>query len=307
MRHQLLLAIALAACAAESPSPSTTSTIEQRLDPCDDDQCPQDDLPSCEYCDETSTCHFECRDERTGDHTTCADAGYCQSCDVCGPDVSCSEQCMEDDGRVTTCATQKAQCQKWDVYCAFPAIFEAGITNSHEGRLNGPESFMYFRGAGGVKTGNYPTMLGGRTFDPNSAWASNFRGPAHVSGTRPQWEWTGPSTNFHRYPFIYGSGGRCRAVPANAPIPVLPDHTELVYEDDECWGFVCNPDDYVGKFTMQRSRCTADVFDRGQMSGWSPIHYATGASGSIRHVRYELWCYSCLDSPTQNCGTGVVW
>jgi hypothetical protein len=96
-------------------------------------------------------------------------------------------------------------------------------------------------------------------------------------------------------------------VPANAPIPGLPDHTELVYEDDECWGPFCNPDDYVGQFTMQRSRCTADVFGRGMQSGWSPIHYATGVAGSIGTVRYELWCYSCLDSPAPYCGTGVVW
>jgi hypothetical protein len=78
--------------------------------------------------------------------------------------------------------------------------------------------------------------------------------------------------------------------------------TEYVYEGYECLLVVCNPDDYVGGFRIDRRRCETNVWSRGYATGWTHI-YSAIVWDDIYSVRYKLWYFAC--SNTTSCASGV--
>jgi len=90
-------------------------------------------------------------------------------------------------------------------------------------------------------------------------------------------------------------------------VPTLTRKRQTVYEDDECFGFVCNPDDLVGHFEIDRSICNAQVFGAGQSQGWTTRRISAAVDGSIASVGYQLYCYSCQNTADPYCGAGIVY
>jgi hypothetical protein len=180
---------------------------------------------------------------------------------------------------------------------------------------------MYFASAPNPKSGSVPAKIGGETMVTDT-WAANFRGPIPVTGqtAKTQWEWDndayfGMSASFGPWGTPYAYGRECASVPRGktiAPIPKLTLKTETVYEDDECldeWsgipgtGGICNPDDLVGHFWIDRSACNAQVFNLGQAQGWT-LQATAPSDGSISLLRYRMYCYSCKNAWSRNCTTG---
>ncbi|MGE0398805.1 MAG: hypothetical protein AB7T06_19005 [Kofleriaceae bacterium] len=251
----------------------------------------------------STDCSLACRRD-DGTATTCGDEKACQTCArACSATASCGASCL-DDSMVTTCE-ELGECQRWDTYCAYPVIASAGVSDTHEFGFPTPwgwdsTAYMYFESAGYPKSGTYPGELGGVTFDPSDAWASNFRGSKEITGetSRTQWEWTGGGLHGGFYPYVYGK--TCEPVPTGSHRPTLTVKHDEIWEDDECFMGLCNPDDFVGSFDMAREFCATDVFARGETSGWSEVHSATTA-GSLTELMYRLWCYSCIDTPGRTC------
>ena len=77
-----------------------------------------------------------------------------------------------------------------------------------------------------------------------------------------------------------------------------------MYEDDECWNGICNPDDYVGSFTIDRGVCNAEVFASGGTAAWTTEHQAT-RTGDVSRVDYRLWCSACKNVGSPYCSSGV--
>jgi hypothetical protein len=142
-------------------------------------------------------------------------------------------------------------------------------------------------------------------------WASNFRGPHRVDGgsALTQWEWSQDVTDASPYyedvdwgpsgtPYLYGQA--CYKVTVGAARPNMGYKRETVYEHDE-YG---NPDDYVGGFMIDRTKCETDVWSKGYPTGWTAEHFGE-AWGSLASfdVGYKLWCYSCQN--TTSCTTGI--
>jgi hypothetical protein len=182
--------------------------------------------------------------------------------------------------------------QIYDWYCAYPEVIGSNIANYHESTVTGPEAYMYMTGYGGAKKGNTVDYLG--TGDPNllgapstarinydnNVWGSNFQGGKRIVGesARPQWEWgdvtsNGGAYSGRRYPLTVAR--ICQAYPPGSTDLSLGSTTISVYEDDECvwtpFGDICNPDDYVGFFTVDRDSCLDEVFDAGYHQGWTTL------------------------------------
>jgi hypothetical protein len=283
-------------------------------------------LPLCSStCTNVSDCSKPC-EGADGSPTTCGGANKCKSClYACTSSAACSTTCKSGTS-ITSCGNY-GTCKKYDVYCAYPVLTEAAIWDNNElgNGLGGPftDAYMYFASSSTApKSGNYPSEIGGKHFDPTMAWASNFRGPEAITGesSRTQWEWYdgapggydaeyfSPGPGFSAgAPYIYGK--ECRAVTAGSAAPTLTAKSEHVYEDDECLdlglGEVCNADDWVGQFTIDRGYCNSEVFGDGQNNQWTEEH-AAQVTSDLRYVRYKLWCYSCKSSWTNSCSNGTV-
>lgn len=180
-------------------------------------------------------------------------------------------------------------------YTSYPLISESGITDIHEGSLNGPEGFAYFKSAPTEKTGNLPVCLGGETGWDTDVWASNFQGPIPLSeeSARIQWEWTAdgsPQISVRDYPAIYGNVTTTR-------LSDLESRAYDIYEHDE--GGLLNPwsgNDYIGTITLDHGYCKSEVFDLGLTSGWTSVFEQTregkpSASRDVEYVRYRLFCF----------------
>jgi hypothetical protein len=267
-------------------------------------------LPLCSStCNYASDCAKAC-ESNDGTQTTCGGVKVCRSCsNACTATASCSTTC-KNGSSITTCGGY-GTCQKYDVYCAYPVITAARISDNNESGTGGAVAYMYFGSATSPKTANFPSVIGGYNYTTISAWASNFRGPYPVNGesARTQWEWYdsapgGLAVDFgdKGTPYIYGK--ECRAVSAGSPIPNLTTKTENIYEDDECFWGICNPDDYVGSFTMNRAFCNSEVFASGLTEKWSTGHSAT-VTGDVSLVNYKLWCSACLDATSPYCSKGL--
>ena len=297
-----LFVLALSGCLEESVS---TAQQYEKCDDCEGDGGGGDGLDEAcaTACTATADCNRTCR-LADGSSTTCGAEKECQTCEsACSPEAACGASCL-DDGNVTTCESLDDKCMRYDTYCAYPIISGSELSDIHEGRING-DAYMYFASASGSKSGDYPQEIGGEPFDPTSAWASNFRGTLPIDGesARTQFEWPKPMQIGSFYPYKYGQ--TCVSVPTGSPRPTLPVKYDAIREDDECaWGF-CNEDDFVGSFHMAREYCTLDVFAAGRATGWSEFYEATTA-GSLKSLAYRMWCYSCVDTPTQACSEGVV-
>lgn len=266
-------------------------------------------LPSCGMaCTVNSDCGTSCK--ANGQETTCGAYGVCRSCAAaCDASASCYTSCR-NHGAVTTCGGY-GSCKRYDVYCGYPVITRSTVSDNNESGTGGAIAYMYFGSARYPKTDTYPSFIGGNTYDPAIAWASNFRGPLQVTGesSRPQWEFFdsapgGLSVSFGAAgtPYLYGK--QCISVTAGYPAPILTAKQESVYEDDECWGPICNPDDHVGSFTVDRAACNAEVFNLGSSTGWTSTQSA-GVTGDVSLVTYKLWCYSCKNVDSPYCSTGV--
>lgn len=309
--NHFLVSIAMAStvvgCSAEVDHSAAETVHEPAI--CLD--CPggeEEGETSCSsVCSASSACHTFCT-ASDGAESTCGAHGVCGTCtSLCSTNAPCSTGCKVGSS-VTSCGGY-GLCRKHDVYCAYPVITSAEIWDNHESGAGGAYAYMYF-GSALPKSDTFPSRIGGFSYDPNSAWASNFRGPGQILGesARPQWEWydSAPgglsvSFNLHGTPYIYGR--TCLPVLAGAPMPALGVKHESVYEDDECFGPICNSDDCVGSFQIDRSGCNS-IFDQGAQTGWTMPRGAI-VGGDIRYLNYRLWCYSCKNSESTSCTTGV--
>lgn len=317
------IVLPLVACAADPPSfeqgaaddgvsvdldvaPQATCTT------CGDPTAPSDPTPRCsDACTSTALCGTTCIGSNSR-KITCGEYGKCQSCaSACTATSACSTVCMS--GSTKSSCLGYGTCQKYDAYCAYPVITDAAVSNNNESGLGGAQAYMYFGSSGYYpKSGTFASQIGGYAYDPTVAWASNFRGPVQVGGesSRVQWEWDdsirgGLSVSWGSKgtPYLYGR--QCWRVPAGGSIPTLTTKAEKVYEDDECFFGICNPDDYVGSFTIDRGACNAEIFGRGLAHGWSSVH-AASVTGDVSRVSYKLWCYSCKNTANGRCTDGVV-
>jgi hypothetical protein len=205
--------------------------------------------------------------------------------------------------------------QTYDWYCAYPEVIGSNIANYHESIATGPLAYMYMTGYGGAKKGNTvdylgtggPNLLGvpstERISYDNNVWGSNFQGSKRLVGesARPQWEWgdvtsNGGAYSGRRYPLTVAY--ICHVYPPGSTDLSLESNTISVYEDDECVSIFCNPDDYVGFFTIDRNSCLNEVFDAGYLRGWTTLQ-SDEVGGDINYVWYRNWCYTCLNAP--NC------
>lgn len=306
----------LVGCTVDREDPEPTSTVESEL--CND--CGPI-LPKCSsVCSTTADCDSPCR-LIDGSESSCFGYGTCQTCSsTCSATADCNESCKLN-GAMTTCGAQNS-CQKYDVYCAYPAITYAEVSSTHESYSD--FAYMYFASASHPKSGSVPRMMGNRETSTTDTWASNFRGPFPVTGEnrRTQWEWDNDAAygmqarfGFKAAPYAYGR--ECLSVPRGKalapPVPRLTIKSETVYEDDECLDEatgiggtgICNPDDLVGHFWMDRSACNDQVFAQGQASGWTTGKSAT-TDGSLSKVSYELYCYSCKNAWSPSCSAGIL-
>jgi hypothetical protein len=269
-------------------------------------------VPTCAYaCGASADCNTACK-TNPETQTTCGALGFCRTCaNFCSPAIACANSCKLPDRSITSCGSY-GSCKKYDTYCAYPVITAAAVSDIHENFVGGDVAYMYFGSAYATKKDTFPASIGGYSYDPASAWASNFRGPYRVTGesSRPQWEWYDNAPGGHAVdfgargtPYVYGK--ECRSVVAGAAIPALTTKEEAVWEDDECVAGWCNGDDEVGSFRIDRSRCGADVFSRGSVSGWSQVHSAV-VGGDVSRVSYKLFCYSCKNAwDAYSCAAGA--
>lgn len=325
MRRRLaaVFVLPLVACAADPPASEPEAlddavTVDGDVAPaatcttCGDPKAPSDPSPRCsDACTSSSYCATSCIGSFNR-KITCGEYGRCQSCaSACTATASCATTCME--GTTRSSCLGYGTCQKYDAYCAYPVITSAAVSDNNESGAGGAQAYMYFASSGYYpKSGTFASAIGGYAYDPGIAWASNFRGPAQVGGesSRVQWEWDdsirgGLSVTWGSAgaPYLYGR--QCWRVPAGSSIPKMTTKTEKVYEDDECFFGFCNPDDYVGSFTIDRGVCNTEIFGRGIAHGWSSTR-AASVTGDISQVGYKLWCYSCKSTPTGRCSDGVV-
>jgi hypothetical protein len=323
MKHRgivILFMGMVAACQVDASDPGIDSFEQAEI--CDD--CPGDGGggggldPWCsEACTSAADCDQTCR-RPNGVVTTCGALSTptqrtCRTCvAACSSTGSCYETCRSTSGAITTCGVIN-QCRKYDVYCAYPTLTDQVVSDINESGAGGPFAYMYFGSAAPqTKSGDVPSQLGGHPYTPSSFWASNFRGPHQMYGesARYQWEWyddppSGKSMSWGDYgtPFKYGQ--QCISVTKNSAAPALTVKTEAVYEDDECIGPICNPDDFVGSFTIDRANCNHQVFGSGALTGWTSELAAT-VNNDLATVNYRLWCYSCKDAWSPSCTAGVV-
>lgn len=191
-------------------------------------------------------------------------------------------------------------CSDSTTYSSYPLITSSAIWDAHESSLNGPKGFLYFASAGSEKTGNLPASLGGLSGWATNVWASNFQGPISESNTRMQWEWTADGwlqVSTRSYPALF-----CQQSASTPGGLTLATYT--IKEDDDA----LNPDDYVGKFQVDHSRCKADVFDQGIENGWTWI-YTSNRIDDINDVSYKLYCQTqrqCIAETTCPDGTTLL-
>jgi hypothetical protein len=251
--------------------------------------------------------------------TTCGDdtgegTETIKACSACTYSDACSLQCTTSTGALSSCGAVN-HCQKYDVYCAYPTLTDVAVYDINETGAGGTYAYMYFGSSSpyGNKSGTFARSLGGQYFQNTSAWASNFRGPKQIYGETERYQWEffdsyeqGMEKSFGAYgtPYLYGR--QCVSVKRLAPVPTLSAKTEQVYEDDECFFGICNPDDFVGSFTIDRSVCNREVFATGARTGWSTKQSAP-VTNDLRTVNYRLWCYSCLNSQSTTCSEGVTY
>jgi hypothetical protein len=195
-------------------------------------------------------------------------------------------------------------CYDSATYSSYPLITGAAIWDAHESSFDGPKGFLYFVHASSEKTGNLPASLGGLSGWDTDVWASNFQGPYREEKDRMQWEWTADGsieTCYRHYPAVF-----CQQS-ASTPSGFYAQ-TYAVREDDD-WG---NPDDSVGGFEIDHTRCKTDVFDQGIDNGWSS-EYSSTRMGDINNVNYKLFCEThrrctatapCADSSAVVCTAG---
>lgn len=170
-------------------------------------------------------------------------------------------------------------------YCAVPVIRGLRIRDDHENAVGGHTSYFYFEEAGNAKSGDLFPQVGDERFDTN-AWASNLQGNLAVAGGRAQWEfYAGDGFDQYThgwssraYPVVYRN-----CVSARSGLGWRYQH---VKEDDE-WGL----NDHVGYVVFDTGRCNGEVFDRGQVEGWTGEVLTIGTS-DIAEVVYRLWCYA---------------
>jgi len=301
--------------------PREVETAETETYLCSTSSCDGPVLPRCSStCSASADCDTPCR-LPDGSSTSCGDQGSCRSCgSTCSASADCYESCKGTNGAITSCGALNT-CQKYDVYCAYPTITSAAVSSTHES--SSVEAYMYYASASNPKSGQVPVKIGGEWTDTNDAWAANFRGPIRVTGAtaKTQWEWDnddyyGMATSFRFVGAPYTYGRECIGVPrGKSTVPTIPRLTtkaETVYEDDECLdefsgvpgtGAICNPDDLVGHFWIDRSACTTQVFNAGQAQGWTTQTTAI-SDGSVAKVKYKMYCYSCKGSWSADCSTG---
>lgn len=306
-----LVALGCGAPADESGEPEADpEQVETAEDGLCSGDCPVPATPTCaDTCNYASDCSKPCEGS-DGAQTTCGGVKICRTCSsTCTTSAACNATC-KSGSTITSCGNF-GTCKKYDVYCAYPVLTEASVWDNNESGTGGAQAYMYFDSATSPKSGSYPSHIGGLSYDPLSSWASNFRGPMKVAGesARPQWEFfdSGPFGLDASYgsagaPFIYGK--QCLSVVAGAATPTLTTRSEHVYEDDECFAGICNPDDWVGQFTIDRSYCNTEVFGTGSTGAWSSVH-AAAVTSDLKSVKYKLWCSACKSSWTASCASGV--
>lgn len=314
---RVVLLVSLVFGCLEAPRPELgVSKQAAACDDCGDGGGGGSDPWCSDACRSTAACNQTCRrpDESV---TTCGALRQCKTCtSACTTTGSCTTQCLQN-GALSNCGTALNRCRKYDVYCAYPVFTEAGVRDINENGTGGALAYMYFGSSGGVgsanKRGSYASQIGGFVYDPNEAWASNFRGPACVDEDdfeRPQWEWYdsapgGKEVFWGTAGTPYAHGQVCQVVSPNAAPPTLNPVTDSVYEDDECFGPLCNPDDHVGSLTIFPNLCNDMVFNLGRTTGWTTNLQAT-VDGDIWRIVYKMWCYSCRNAWSPSCSTGVI-
>jgi len=172
-------------------------------------------------------------------------------------------------------------------YVVTPVILESGITDIHEGDLNGPKGFAYFAAAPSEKAGDLYQSVDGEDSWEMNVWASNFQSPWPEQKLRMQWEFMADGwleVRIRHYPHMYG----IKEVPNSA------DFSHICYkimEDDD----FLNPDDYVGYVYMNYQPCHSEVFQQGLVCGWTGSYRYSG-SDDVSYTISKIFC-ECKNLP----------